>query len=45
MIDREKELRFIVEKFGEKGPQFIILWGRRRVGKTYLLKDFSRKPT
>lgn len=40
MIDREKELRFLVEKFTEKVAQFIVLWGRRRVGKTYLLKEF-----
>ncbi len=40
MIDREKELRFLVEKFTEKAAQFIVLWGRRRVGKTYLLKEF-----
>ena len=29
-----------VEKFREKGAQLVILWGRRRVGKTYLLKEF-----
>jgi len=45
MIDRERELRFIVEKFNIKSSQLIILWGRRRVGKTYLLKEFcSRHP-
>jgi AAA+ ATPase superfamily predicted ATPase len=40
MINRERELRFVVEKFREKGAQLVILWGRRRVGKTYLLKEF-----
>ncbi|MEA1899178.1 MAG: ATP-binding protein [Thermodesulfobacteriota bacterium] len=40
MINRERELRFVVEKFHEKGAQLVILWGRRRVGKTYLLKEF-----
>ena len=45
MIDRERELRFILEKFNMKSSQLIILWGRRRVGKTYLLKEFcSRYP-
>ncbi len=43
MIDREKELRFLVEKFTEKAAQFIVLWGRRRVGKTYLLKEFRNR--
>ena len=40
MIDRERELTFLVEKFHEESTQLIILWGRRRVGKTYLLKEF-----
>ena len=40
MIDRQAELRFLEEKFHEKGAQFIVLWGRRRVGKTHLLKEF-----
>jgi len=40
MIDRERELRFLLEKSNEKSAQLIILWGRRRVGKTYLLKEF-----
>ena len=45
MIDRERELTFLVEKFHAKSAQLIILWGRRRVGKTYLLKEFcSRYP-
>lgn len=43
MINRERELRFVVEKFGEKGAQLVILWGRRRVGKTYLLKEFCSR--
>ena len=40
MINRERERGFVVEKFREKGAQLVILWGRRRVGKTYLLKEF-----
>ena len=45
MIDRVKELRFLAEKFEEKPAQLIVLWGRRRVGKTFLLKTFcSRHP-
>ncbi len=40
MVNRERELRFLVEKFHEESTQLIILWGRRRVGKTYLLKEF-----
>ena len=43
MINRERELRFVVEKFGEKGAQLVILRGRRRVGKTYLLMEFCSR--
>jgi len=38
-IDREQELNFLEEKFKE-GKQLIILYGRRRVGKTELIKKF-----
>ena len=40
MIDRVKELNFLTDKFQEKPAQLIVLWGRRRVGKTFLLKTF-----
>ena len=43
MINRERELTFLVEKFHEESTQLIILWGRRRVGKTYLLKEFCNQ--
>jgi AAA+ ATPase superfamily predicted ATPase len=40
-IDREKELEFLEEKFrNERG--LIILYGRRRVGKTELIKQFCK---
>jgi len=39
-IDREKELEFLEEKWKEENPQLIILWGKRRVGKTELVKQF-----
>lgn len=44
-IDRERELGFLEEKWMEPQSQFIILWGKRRVGKTELVKQFiSDKP-
>ncbi len=44
-IDRERELSFLEEKWQERKAQFIILWGKRRVGKTELIKQFiSSKP-
>jgi len=41
-INRKKELLFLEEKWNEPGPQFIVLWGKRRVGKTELVKQFIK---
>lgn len=41
-IDRENELKSLGEKWHEKKPHFIILYGRRRVGKTELIKQFIK---
>jgi len=41
-IDRKKELSFLVEKYKNPRPQFIVLWGKRRVGKTELVKHFIK---
>lgn len=43
IINRRQELRFLEEKFKSNKSEVIVLWGRRRVGKTYLLKEFSQK--
>ena len=40
MINRIRELNFLIDKFQERSAQLIVLWGRRRVGKTFLLKSF-----
>src|ERR1035437_6650814 len=39
-IDREIELRFLEEKWQDSKAQLIVLWGKRRVGKTELVKQF-----
>ncbi len=39
-IDRQNDLKFLEKKYSERGFQFIILHGRRRVGKTELIKEF-----
>lgn len=45
-INRENELRFLEEKWRTPGPQLIVLWGKRRVGKTELIKEFMKnKPS
>lgn len=39
-INREAELAFLERKWKERKPQLIVLWGKRRVGKTELVKQF-----
>ena len=39
-IGREQELRFLDEKYSAHGGQMVILYGRRRIGKTELLHKF-----
>ena len=39
-IGREKELKFLQDKYDEKKGHLIVLYGRRRVGKTETLKEF-----
>ncbi len=44
-FDRKQELKFLEEKWNDPNPQFIVLWGKRRVGKTELVKQFmTNKP-
>lgn len=39
-FDRRKELEFLESKWDNPKAQFIVLWGKRRVGKTELVKQF-----
>ncbi len=39
-VDREAELGFLERKYSEQGSQLIVIYGRRRVGKTALIKKF-----
>ncbi|WP_297489922.1 ATP-binding protein [Thermococcus sp.] len=41
-VNRKRELEFLERKWKEGGAQLIIIYGRRRVGKTTLLKEFLR---
>jgi len=41
-INRKQELNFFESLASEKKAQFIIVYGRRRIGKTELLKHFSK---
>lgn len=42
LINRERELATLDAASAARGGQLAIVWGRRRVGKTYLLEAFSR---
>ncbi|MBI4791250.1 MAG: ATP-binding protein [Deltaproteobacteria bacterium] len=41
-INREYELEFLRKIYREEKSQFIVLYGKRRVGKTSLVKEFAR---
>ena len=41
-IGREAELTFLQNKYEEKKGQLIVLYGRRRVGKTETLREFCK---
>ena len=41
-IGREAELRFLEDKYNEGRGQLIVLYGRRRVGKTETLREFCK---
>ncbi len=39
-VDRKAELNFLRERYRSRKAELIILYGRRRIGKTYLLRKF-----
>lgn len=41
-VNRVREIEFLERMFGRAGAQFVVMWGRRRVGKTALLQEFAR---
>ena len=45
LIDREEEMAHLERLYGSKRAEFFVLYGRRRVGKTKLLRAFcANKP-
>lgn len=45
-VGREEELRILERLYRKKSFQMVVLYGRRRVGKTTLLDEFAKgKPT
>ena len=43
ILGREKELSILEDAFSSKKPEFIAVYGRRRVGKTYLIRNTFMK--
>ncbi len=41
-IGRKQELQFLEDKYNSKNGQLVVLYGRRRVGKTETLREFCR---
>lgn len=43
MIGREKEKCLIAQSLESGRPEFMVVYGRRRVGKTYLIKEYFKE--
>ncbi|MEM3555936.1 MAG: ATP-binding protein [Candidatus Micrarchaeia archaeon] len=41
-VNRERELSYLNKLYKKKGRKLVILYGRRRVGKTELINQFSK---
>ena len=41
-VGRKTELAFLQDKYDEKRGQLVVLYGRRRVGKTETLREFCK---
>ena len=41
-IGRESEMKFLNERYQSPNAELIVLYGRRRVGKTELIKEFCK---
>ena len=41
-VDRKEELDFLNGEYKKKGSSLVILYGRRRNGKTTLIKEFIK---
>ena len=43
LIGREVEKKLLQEAMDSGGPELIALFGRRRVGKTFLIRQYLQK--
>lgn len=45
IVGRKKEQQLLAKAFASKEAEFIAIYGRRRVGKTYLIREYFAKVT
>ena len=41
-VDRKNEFDFLNNEYGKSESSLIVLYGRRRIGKTSLIKEFGK---
>jgi hypothetical protein len=42
-VNRDAELSFLSRAWQEEGSQLVVIYGKRRIGKTALVKEFSNR--
>ena len=42
-VDRVKEIDILEQRYKSNKPEFMIIYGRRRIGKTELIKQFTKE--
>ena len=42
-VGRDRELKKLNDLYQDEGFQFVVIYGRRRVGKTMLINEFLKK--
>ncbi|MES2613844.1 MAG: ATP-binding protein [Bdellovibrionota bacterium] len=43
IVGRARETQLLSDVFSSKEPEFVVMYGRRRIGKTYLIKNLFKK--
>ena len=41
-INRDKERKFLENEYAKDSASFVVIYGRRRIGKTELIKEFIK---
>ena len=41
-VDREEEMKYLNSEYNKKESSLVVLYGRRRIGKTSLIKEFGK---